>query len=131
VADDNATIVSRGFILSQEDRVIEAVVVPEWGNATCYIREMAGVERDEFENYWTRRKALAVKAGEEAPLPDNFRAVVCVFCMCDSKGERLFSIGDALLLGAKSAGALDRIAQAAIKLNKLSPAEVKELQKNS
>jgi hypothetical protein len=123
-------LTSKEAILGQSDKKIQALEVPEWGAMTVYIRVMNGRDRDEFEGFFARQRAAAKKKGQEF-FPDNFRSVVAAFTLCDTEGKRIFSLDDVDALGEKSSDALDRIAEAACKLNKLTDQEVSELRKNS
>jgi hypothetical protein len=51
---------------------------------------------------------------------DNFRARLAVFCCVDKDGKRIFKDSDIAALGEKSGWALNRIFEAASKLNKLT-----------
>ena len=108
-------------ILSSEDLTKEIVDVPEWGGEV-YVRAMTGTERDAFE-------ASIVKDGGTNLA--NIRAKLCALCMVDEDGNRLFIDGDVLALGKKSALALDRVFNAAQKLNGIAKDDVKDMVKNS
>jgi hypothetical protein len=56
---------------------------------------------------------------------------VYIRVMKSAEGKRLFTDADAPVLGEKLAPALDRIFEAASKLNRLSKEDVEELEKNS
>ena len=104
-------LLSREAILSAEDLDRERVHVPEWGG-DVYVRVMTAAERDlwESELYEARQKGLPLK---------NVRARLAVRVLVDENGQRLFSDDDAAALGAKSGRALDRIFEAASRLNRL------------
>jgi hypothetical protein len=61
----------------------------------------------------------------------NIRAKLCVLCIVDEKGERLFSDTEVVNLGNKSAIALDRVFTTAQKLNGISTEDIEDLAKNS
>jgi hypothetical protein len=85
---------------------------------------MTGAERDKLEALFVNAKAK----GESVPA--NFRAYLAALTVCDEKGELVFNVADVELLAKKSAAALDKIADVAMKLNKLRNEDVEELTKN-
>lgn len=113
---------TKAEILSLTDSKVEAVDVPEW-KTSVYVRTMTGAERDAFEV-----SCMAGKSGNSNLA--NFRARLCAVCLCDEQGNRLFTDADADALGKKNAAALERIREAAQKLNKIGAADVDELTKN-
>ena len=113
---------TKAEILSLNDSKIESVDVPEW-KTTVHVRTMTGAERDAFEV-----SCMAGKAGTNNLA--NVRARLCAVCLCDENGVRLFSDGDADALGKKNGAALERIREAAQKLNRIGAADVDELVKN-
>ena len=62
---------------------------------------------------------------------ENIRARLCLLCMVDEDGNRLFDEGDTFPFGRQVASALDRIFTVAQKLNGLRDEDVDELAKNS
>ena len=95
-----------------------AVDVPEWGGVV-HIRVMTGMERDAFEGQFTKNRYT------------NLRAYLAVCCCCDATGEDLFKPEDVAELGKKSGVALERIFNECAKLNKLTAADISELQGKS
>lgn len=110
---------NRNEILAAKDleTKMERVEVPEWGGAV-FVRVMTGSERDAFEGHFATRKY------------DNLRAFLAVCCVCDEKGVGLFLPTDVKSLGEKSANALDRIFPVAMRVNRLSSADIEDLEKN-
>jgi hypothetical protein len=98
------------------------VAIPEWGG-TFYVRVMSARERDRFETEHLRLK----EAGHET---ENFRARLCVTCLCDESGARVFQDADANAIGDQSADILQRVFDVASPLNGFSPKDVEELTKN-
>jgi len=109
---------------------MELVSVPEWGGAV-FVRPMTGTERDSFEASIMHEVKGANGKTEWKPTFDNLRARLCVRCMCDAQGNRLFTDEQAIVLGRTSAKALDRVYSVAQKLNGVTDADIEELAKNS
>lgn len=109
---------SRAQILAVSDMTIEPLAIPEWGGQV-FIRTMTAGDRDRFEG--------RVSADPHKDL----RAHLAVATLCDEVGKAMFSSDDVPVLTAKSAGALDRIFTASVKLNKIGKADVAGLRKNS
>jgi hypothetical protein len=112
---------SRDEILAKKGGKVVEVTVPEWGG-TVHLREMTAAERDAFE------QASLDKSGTARLI--NIRARLASISICDESGKRLFSDSDIHLLGELPASALDRIFDASMRLNKISKADVDELEKN-
>lgn len=113
---------SREDILSTGSVKVEKIAIPEWGG-DVFIRVMSSAERDAFEAASLERKGASKMA--------NIRARLAAIVLSDESGKRLFADADAPALGAKLASALDRVFEAASKLNRLSKEDVEELEKNS
>ena len=71
------------------------VYVPEW-KGHVYIRELSVADREAHDLEW-RNSGNKLK---------NFRAKFLVRCLCDKKGERLFTDADAVRLGERRASAM-------------------------
>jgi len=99
----------------------QRVEVPEWGGHV-YVKIMTGAERDRWE--------LSATEQLKTPTTANIRATLCLFTICDNKGERLFGDDQLGELGQKSAIALERVFQAARKINRINDNDVEELEKN-
>jgi len=112
-------ILSKEAILAADDIRRERVAVPEWGG-DVFVRTITGMERDA----WERRKA------DETSLP-NLRGSLVALCCCNEAGGEIFKPSDAGAVGRKSAAALDRIVEVAMRLNGIGEEETKELAKNS
>lgn len=109
-------------ILAADDLGLVEISVPEWGD-TVFIRIMTCGERDAYENDWIASKA---KGGGV----DDFRTKFLARCLCDSKGNRLFSDSEIPALAQKSARVMARLWQKAMEHNALSDKDVDELAKN-
>jgi hypothetical protein len=111
---------SREQILSGNDRIpnLQVVQVPEWGGEVS-LRPMTGKERERFE------------ASASSKIPDGtIRARLVALSACDDRGEPLFGEADVEALADKSGVALERIFQAAIRINGVSKAAIEDLEKN-
>lgn len=115
---------SRDDILKAQDLVTEDVDVPEWGGAVR-VKALSGAERDRFEasiigeNTKSKRRNLA-----------NLRARLVALAVVDEEGENIFRFSDVEALGKKSAAALDRIFDAAMRLSGMRDEDVEELAEN-
>jgi hypothetical protein len=100
----------------------QEVQVPELGG-TVFVRVMNGIERDAYE--------ADIVAHKDQRLV-NVRARFVVRCACDADGKLLFTPEDAEALGRTvAAPALDRLAQAGQRLNRMTDAAVEELKGKS
>lgn len=118
-------MLTRKDILEFNDLITEEVGIPEWGGSV-FVRTMTTRERDAFEC-----DSVSEQGGDVQTNMDNLRAKLCVRCVVDEEGVRVFGDKDADLLGEKSAAAVDRIFDVAQKLNGMSPDDIEELAKNS
>ena len=116
-----AAVLGRDTILDADDRKLEQVPVPEWGGDVT-IRMMSANERDQWETEMFNPDG-SVKT-------DTAAALLAVRVITDEDGKRLFADDDIEVLGAKSTAALNRIFVAAKRLNKLTLADVEDLEKN-
>lgn len=112
---------NRKDILNAQDRVFEDVEVPEWGGIVR-VSTISGADRDAFE-----ADALRIK-GRVTLI--NVRARLVAMACVDEDGNKLFNNEDAADLGRKSAAALDRVFNIAMKLAGLRPADIEEISEN-
>ncbi len=112
---------NRAEILAISDLKTEDVFVPEW-DAWVKVRSLNASERDHFEASTVERRGKNVVTNLE-----NIRARLCLLCMVDENGERLFAEEDTYPLGGKSAAALDRVFVVAQRLNGLRDQDIEEL----
>ena len=111
---------TRDQILAADDMGLLEIAVPEWGGSV-FVRVMTVGERDSYENEWMVNKNKGV---------DNFRSKFLQRVLCDEKGELMFKADEIALLAKKSAMAITRVWEAAMKHNALSDNDVEELAKN-
>lgn len=114
---------TKAEILAIDDLKTEDVFVPEW-DAWVKVRSLQANERDHFEASTVQRNGKKVTTNLE-----NIRARLCLLCMVDEDGNRLFQDEDTFPLGGKSAAALDRVFTVAQRLNGLRDEDVEELAK--
>jgi hypothetical protein len=113
---------NKDSILAAADLPTEKVPVPEWGG-DVYVRTMSGTERDHFEQ--------TIADGKKATTLTHVRARLAVKTLCDQSGNRLFGDEDADALGKKSGKVLDRLFDAAQRLNGIGDKEAENLLGNS
>lgn len=124
-------LLDRKALLSKEK--LEIVKVDLGGDRIIYVKQMTGTERDRFEKSLLKEKMdkKGVIVGFEQAT-DNFRAKLAVCTACDAEGNLLLEPQDAERLGqVMSAYTLEKIVNAAQKLNAISAEDKEELVKNS
>jgi hypothetical protein len=99
-------------ILEAADLKSEAVEVPEWGGSVL-VRTMTGADRDAFET------SMVIVAADGTRRPDltNLRAKLVALTVVDEANNRLFDVADIPRLALKSAAALERVFDAAQRIN--------------
>lgn len=107
-------------ILAADDLGLLKVHVKEW-NGDVFIRVMTVGELDAYQKEWVGKKEVGV---------DNFRAKFLARCLCDEKGQRLFSDEQIEQLAAKSAKVVGRLFDKAAAHNAITEKDVEELAKN-
>jgi hypothetical protein len=120
-----STLLNRDQILQVKDLKTQQVEVPEWGGAVI-VRCLTGAARDSFEASLVDGKGKSRAEGLV-----NLRARLVALSVVDEEGNPLFTEADIAALGKKSAAALDRIFEAAQRLNRLAQTDVETLAKNS
>lgn len=82
------------------------VEVPEWGGSVC-VRPLTAGELDE----------LQLTLGKEGKQDHNYRGRVVALCACDPDGNPLFTEADAPRIAALDAPPVNRVFEAAQRLN--------------
>jgi hypothetical protein len=114
-------MLSRESILSADDLAKTVVPVPEWGGEVA-VRMLTGTERDAL--YASLRSADGAIDGVA------FRGRLLVRTIVGDDGKRMFADDEVELVNSKSASVLDRLYEAADKLNSTGAAAVEEQVKN-
>lgn len=117
-------MLTRDAILAATSIRREVVEVPEWGGQVL-VRGLTGTERDQLEA--GTLKGIGKNAQADMR---NFRARLAALSICDETGKRLFSDSDIAALGQTSAAALDRVADAAMRLSGIKAEAVEDAEKN-
>lgn len=125
VMSEQKRFLDKAAIFGVRDIVTEDVFVPEW-DAWVKVKVMTASERDHFEASTVTREGKKTRLNMQ-----GIRARLCILCMVDEAGNRMFSDEDEYALGTKSGAALDRVFTAAQRLNGLSDVDVELLAKNS
>jgi hypothetical protein len=109
------------MIVAKDDLVREEVFIEEWGGSV-YVRVMMGHEKDEMES-----RQLATEGQPPENRLKTLRALLAVLTTCDETGASLFMLTDVPVLQQKSATALEKIFDVALRLNRMRADEVQEL----
>lgn len=115
-------LMNKQAILDVDDLKTEDIEVPEWGGAVR-LRTLTGGERDKFE----ADSMTMNKKGTPQMNLVNMRARLVALCAVDEGGKRMFSDSEVTRLGSKSALAINRLFDAARKLNGMTEEDVEEL----
>lgn len=119
-------VLSKTDILAASDMTTETVDVPEWGGSVI-VRSMSGAQRDQYE-------ATLMTRGDDGRLEvntQNMRAKLVLHTVVDESGALLFTADELDALSAKSASAIERVAEVAQRLNGLNRSAVMDAEKNS
>lgn len=125
VTSNGKQFLSKADILGQQDIVMEDLFVPEW-DAWVKVKVMTAAERDHFEASSVQREGKKISMNLQ-----GIRARLCILCLVDGDGNRMFSDEDEYALGTKSGAALDRIFSVAQRINGMRDEDVAALAKNS
>lgn len=117
-------LLSKSEILRPDELPFEDVEVPEWGGSVR-VRVMTGAEKDAWEASIYQMKADGATFNQ-----DNFRASLVSRTLSDESGPLDFSPLEILELGNKSSIALDRVFNAARRINRITKEDQDELTKN-
>lgn len=112
---------SKADIIAASDLKRIEVDVPEWGGKV-WVTSFSADAKDalEFKLY-----NMANKSGV------GIRAAYVGISVVDEFGQRLFTDEESAILGTKSAGAVDRIFEKVSEVNRITPKDMEDLEKNS
>ena len=113
-------------ILEANDLQSESVHVQEWGGDVL-VRTMTGADRDAFES----SMITTLADGTRKPNMANMRAKLVALTVVDEAGNRVFDVSDVDRLALKSASALERVFNAAQRINGLGLQAEADAAKNS
>jgi hypothetical protein len=116
-------LLGRDDILRADDLRTEEVDVPEWGGAVR-VKALTGAERDRYEASIAGDRS---KGKDKGLRLENARARMVALCVVDAAGKAIFEPADVPHLGRKSAAALDRVFDVALRLAGMRDEDVEEL----
>ncbi len=119
-------LLSKDEILGMDDIPTEEVVVPEWKGRTVLVCGMTAAGKNAYEASLVEIKGTTRKVRME-----NATAKLLVRTIVNRQRQPLFTETDIERLGTKSAAALERLAQVALRLSSMRVSDVEELVKNS
>lgn len=117
-------LLSKDQILNADDLKFEDIDVPEWGGSVR-ISVMSASDRDSYEASTFKMVGKEVK-----PDMTNARAKLVSRCAIDEDGKLLFTTAEVEKLGKKSASALDRLVNAARRINGMGEESIEDAVKN-
>ncbi len=128
-------LMTREQILGAQDIAFEDIDlsdIPGWG--TVRIKDLSASERDRLEASMVKQKREPKRGGgvtvrQEANM-ENIRARFCAACIVGEDMRPMFTENDLVVLGSKSARALDRIFDRIRERNGLTEEAVQELVEN-
>lgn len=110
-------MLTKDDILNADDIKTKDVDVPEWGG-TVRIRTMTGADRMRFQRLSAKQKGKS---------PDNLFEALLIATVIDDNGDPLFTPADIVKLSEKSNVAIQRVFEAAAKLNGLGDGAIDDL----
>jgi hypothetical protein len=113
-------------ILGMDDIPTEEVVVPEWQGRMVLVCGMTAAGKNSYEASLVEIKGTTRKVRME-----NATAKLLVRTLVNRQRQPLFTESQIEKLGTKSAAALERLAQVALRLSSMRVQDVEELVKNS
>ena len=121
-------LLTRKEILSSNDSRKEVVDVSEWWGGGVYVKSLTASQKDA---YYKSIQEIDSE-GNSTPVLDNIRAKLCVLCICNEKGELIFTEPeDVIQLGKKNSAPVEKCFDAAQRLNKMRKEDIGAIEKNS
>ena len=124
-------LLNRDGLLKKEK--LEVVKVDLGNDDFVFVKQMTGGKRDKWEQSLMKpvKDDKGIVTGFES-VTENFRAKLCVVTVCDAEGILLLAPKDFITLSnSMSAAKLEKIVNAATKLNAISEEDKEEILKNS
>ena len=124
-------LLNRDGLLKKEK--LEVVKVDLGNDDFVFVKQMTGGERDKWEQSLLKpiKDHKGVVTGFDS-VTENFRAKLCVVTVCDEEGVLMLAQKDYITLSnSMSAAKLEKIVNAATKLNAISEEDKEEILKNS
>lgn len=123
-------LLGRGDLLKKEELKKEKVVLDAATDSYVFVRQMTAHEKNNWEVSQMKKVGSGKKASYDVNL-DDFNAKLAVNCVCDEKGDLLFTMEDAPKLSKNmSAFTLEKIVEKARELNGISDKDKEEMVKN-
>ena len=120
-------LLTKEQILAADRKRTIDVPVKEWGGSVR-LQELSASDRD----MWESESFVMASDGQDARFnPKHARARLVVRCIVGSDGARMFSDDEVASVGSLSASTVQKLFNAARKLNAISEADIKELEGNS
>ena len=108
MSENGNGFLSKDGILGADDKIIEAVDVPEWGGKV-YLRILSAHERDLFDADTRDKAGVFVRQDQSAKM--------LVRMICDPDGKLLLTPNDMSALAGKSCKVLERLFDVALRIN--------------
>ena len=123
-------LLGRSDLLKKEELKKEKVVLEETTDSYVFVRQMTAHEKNNWEISQMKKTGVGKKATYDVTLED-FRAKLAVNCICDDKGDLLFTVDDVSKLSKNmSAATLEKIVNVAQRLNAITDEDKEEMVKN-
>lgn len=125
-------LLSKQQIIEAKDLEMEKVFVPEWadGDPEAYVqvKALTGREKGKFDESLITPESRAPGRKPQLDMTD-YGPKLAVVSMCDDDGNRLFTLDDLDVLAGKSAIALQRVVEVAMRINGMK-ADIEDEVKN-
>lgn len=118
-------LISKSQILGASDITTETVAVPEWGGDVL-VRGLSARQRGAWQ------QSMRVTRAGKPDMDVTFMNVsLCMLCIVDEDGKRMFEESELLALADKSASAIEAVARVALRLSGLDEEDRQALLKGS
>ena len=125
----NLVFLNREALLQKDALKIEKV---ELTRGFVFVREMTAKDKDDWEQSILKQKTNSKGSVQYETSLEDFRAKLAVATVCDEEGKLLFKPQDIKLLNAAmSASNMEKIVDAAQRLNAITEKDREEILKNS